>query len=281
MLPVCSSKHLDYSIQNDHCLSHLRSKLQDAGVNSMTFMEAKPFPHLVIDDALPKGFVQHIEEYGRRLKNMDSNVHLNSKKFANQRVWEFDSDIQNKLAWFYSKQFEELIAEYTGIAELHSDPEYNIGGGYHLLPDGGFLNVHKDFNHHPSAEGYFRRLNFILYLNKNWTEKMGGQLELVDKKNAENTIQVVPLFNRAVIFETNDEAWHGNPTPVNNASQDRLSFATFYYTKDSSHCSDEKRSTLYTDIGGQYTNKIRNIVMPIKKLLPKSVWASVRKQFLK
>ena len=45
------------------------------------------------------------------------------------------------------------------------------------LSKNGFLNIHADFNKHPTLD-LDRRLNVLIYLNKNWKESYGGNLEL-------------------------------------------------------------------------------------------------------
>lgn len=273
MLPIVERKSIDYHAENQECAEHFGRRLTSLKVAEGLFLDQAPFPHVVIDDALPLEYADKIEAYGRTLAKLDDNIHLNSRKYANHRFWEFDGEIRTILSWFYSAQFESIISEYTQIDQLHSDPEFNLGGGYHVMPDGGFLNIHKDFNFHQQVPEYFRRLNFILYLNRGWREERGGELHLVDREDASQTKKVLPVFNRAVIFETNSSAWHGNPTPVNSPDLDRLSFATFYYTRDNSHCGqDELHSTLYTDGERQFTNRIREAALPLKKLLPNSLW---------
>ena len=44
---------------------------------------------------------------------------------------------------------------------------YLFGGGLHELKDGGFLNIHCDFNKHPKMN-LDRRINALIYLNHNW-----------------------------------------------------------------------------------------------------------------
>ncbi len=73
---------------------------------------------------------------GDRFQSLDSNVHLNSKKFASHRYWNFDAKIVDILSFFYSKDFEQFLEKVTGIGGIHADFEYNWGGGYHLLPKG-------------------------------------------------------------------------------------------------------------------------------------------------
>ena len=47
-----------------------------------------------------------------------------------------------------------------------------MGGGLHELKNDGYLNIHADFNLHPTMK-LDRRLNILIYLNKNWKENFG------------------------------------------------------------------------------------------------------------
>jgi hypothetical protein len=71
----------------------------------------------------------------------------------------------------------------------------------------------------------------LIYLNKNWQVEYGGQLELWDKKMQGAVETVTPEFNRCVIFNTNSDSYHGNPSVVNHpAGISRKSIALYYYT---------------------------------------------------
>ena len=54
--------------------------------------------------------------------------------------------------------------------------------------------------------------------------------------------KIAPLFNRAVIFRTTDDAYHGHLSKW-NADYDRLSIAMYYYTDDRPE--DEKSGAIY------------------------------------
>ena len=122
------------------------------------------------------------------------------------------------------------------------------GGGIHRIKRGGFLKIHSDTNFHPDFN-LDRRLNLLLYLNKNWNDKYGGELELWDKKMKKCVKKIAPLFNRAVIFSTDDNSYHGHPDPLNCPENVvRQSLALYYYSHG--------RSDVKTDFGkGTYFKK--------------------------
>lgn len=100
-----------------------------------------------------------------------------------------------------------------------------VGGGYHCIEPGGFLQVHTDFNRSPRS-GRYRRLNLLIYLNEGW-EDPGGLLELWDGDGL--AVDVVPEFNRTLVFQTSDRSWHGHPKP---AGRWRRSVASYFFTDE-------------------------------------------------
>jgi hypothetical protein len=108
------------------------------------------------------------------------------------------------------------------------------GGGLHQSGRGGFLNVHTDFSYHHYRKDWHRRVNLILYLNPNWHEEWGGAIELWDRDMRQCVVKIPPLFNEALIFETNDISYHGFPEPLRCPDgESRKSIALYYYTLDS------------------------------------------------
>jgi Rps23 Pro-64 3,4-dihydroxylase Tpa1-like proline 4-hydroxylase len=111
------------------------------------------------------------------------------------------------------------------------DP-YFSGGGLNATVSGGLLDVHVDGNYH-DASGLNRRLNAILYLNPEWVDGRGGEFGLYDSTGDNLVKKVVPLFNRLVIFDTNDYSFHGLPDPLNfPEGKARKSIILYYYTKE-------------------------------------------------
>jgi hypothetical protein len=108
-----------------------------------------------------------------------------------------------------------------GIPDLVME---TIGGGYHCIEPGGYLQIHTDFNRSPRS-GLYRRLNLLVYLNDGWNDP-GGHLELWD---ANPVVDVAPEFNRTVVFQTSDHSWHGHPRPT---EQWRRSVAAYFFTEE-------------------------------------------------
>ena len=105
------------------------------------------------------------------------------------------------------------MSALTGIPGLLADPSLE-GGGMHQTEPGGFLNVHADFTMHHHQTRWHRRVNLILYLNEDWQDAWGGQLELWDRAMASCVTKIPPILNRAAIFNTDETSFHGYPDPI-------------------------------------------------------------------
>jgi Rps23 Pro-64 3,4-dihydroxylase Tpa1-like proline 4-hydroxylase len=129
-----------------------------------------------------------------------------------------------------SAAFLQFLQILTGIKEpLIGDP-YLAGGGMHEIKKGGFLKVHADFNKHPELK-LDRRINVLVYLNKDWKEEYGGYFELWDKSMSNCEKKIAPIFNKMVIFSTTDYSYHGHPDPLTcPEDRSRKSLALYYYS---------------------------------------------------
>lgn len=123
--------------------------------------------------------------------------------------------------------FTEPLEKITGIEGIIPDPFFR-GGGLHWIAPGGKLDVHADFNWHKHLK-LDRRLNVLLYLNKDYRPEYGGQLELWDPEMRECVKKIDPCFNRLVIFETTDFSYHGHPEPWQGPNP-RMSMAWYFYS---------------------------------------------------
>lgn len=195
------------------------------------YQSAAPFPHIVIDDFLPPGVLDRcLAEFPSNPSAQDTSFDRDQERFKTQfnpdemNVW-----LRSLFYGFNSRPFIHLLENITGIKHLIPDP-YFLGAGFHEIRNGGHLSVHADFNHHKPMD-LERRINVLIYLNKDWPESYGGSLELWDDGMTRCAKKVAPEFNRCVIFNTTSESWHGNPEPVNNPNGvSRKSIALYYYT---------------------------------------------------
>ena len=135
------------------------------------------------------------------------------------------------LAELNSSAFIEFLERLTGIDGLVPDPHF-VGGGLHQIERGGHLKVHADFNRHPRTD-LERRLNVLIYLNRDWKDEYGGAFELWNEDMTRCETKVMPYFNRCVVFSTTSTSFHGHPEPLScPEDRTRKSLALYYYSKD-------------------------------------------------
>jgi hypothetical protein len=201
------------------------------------FLSAKPFKHLCIDNFLTPTFADRLL---KEFPSFDSAKALNEHGKVGGKATREDvrslgpayAEIDDLLA---SPKFLHFLSEITGIPDIRYDGEY-FGGGTHENVHGQELDVHVDFNYHRTTKLH-RRLNLIVYLNKEWMPEWGGGIELHSNPRTpaeDETITFEPLFNRCVIFETNEYSWHGFSKinlPPHKRHISRKSFAVYFYSE--------------------------------------------------
>jgi hypothetical protein len=195
------------------------------------YVGAEPFPHIVIDDFLPAEVVEMcLAHFPTELPAGAVTYDRAQERLKTQYLPEtLDEEVRTLFYGFNALPFIKLLENITGIKGLIPDP-YFMGAGFHEIRNGGHLSVHADFNHHKPMN-LERRINVLIYLNKDWRDAYGGQLELWDDAMETCVRSVVPECNRCVIFSTTSRSWHGNPQPVAHpGGVSRKSIALYYYT---------------------------------------------------
>jgi hypothetical protein len=195
------------------------------------FAAGDPFPHVVVDGLFPDDVLDAIcdefpEPEAADWQRFGSSAEV---KLALADTTQMGPVTRNFLAECNGSVFVDFLGAMTGIDGLVSDPHYG-GGGLHQIRPGGFLKVHADFNRNKRLR-LDRRLNALVYLNKEWQDSYGGHLELWDKDMSRRGAKVLPVFNRMVVFATTDFAYHGHPDPLTCPThRARRSMALYYYS---------------------------------------------------
>jgi Rps23 Pro-64 3,4-dihydroxylase Tpa1-like proline 4-hydroxylase len=216
-------------------LSKKNQNIQEVGLSfKQKYFNANPFPHIEINNFFSDNFLTEVLKEFPDLSDFNNSQNYKNKneiKFANNNYNNFPTKIKFFFDFLNSNMFVEFLQSITSIKEkLISDPELN-GGGLHEIKSGGLLKVHTDFSKHPT-NGLDRRVNVLIYLNKNWKEEYNGALELWDTEMRSCEQKILPVFNKMVVFSTNDFSNHGHPDPIKcppNIS--RKSIALYYFSK--------------------------------------------------
>lgn len=202
-------------------------------VISKQYQEADPYPHIVLENFLnPEMLDKCIDEFNtlNKADGWINYVHFNEKKRGLNKLEQLPAAIRHTINELNSPEFLQFLSQLTGIKNLQKD-DFLEGGGIHQSGKGGFLNIHADFTVHPHHRNWQRRVNVLVYLNKDWEEEWGGKLELWDRQMTACEKKVLPIYNRCVIFNTDADSYHGHPEPMTcPEDQFRRSIALYYYS---------------------------------------------------
>lgn len=206
------------------------------------FRKAVPFPHVVIDDFLPREVIERLTAefpgeddiewiaWGPGRTSRLSKAKLNKLGQSDERC--FPPFIRHFIGQLLSASFVQFVEALSGIKGLIVDPGHN-GCGLHSTGRGGRLMIHTDVNRHPhSGRNLHQVLNFILYLNEDWKDEYNGHLELWTRDRKPSK-KILPSENRAVLFETGTRSYHGHPQALEcPPGRRRNSIAVYYYCFD-------------------------------------------------
>lgn len=202
----------------------------ELGELTARYKAAEPFPHVVIDNFLLPELADAIhDEVRATATNIDASNDITQRLKIACSDWDLFSDRTSALiAYFNSWRFIKPLEEITGIDGLFGDPALE-GGGIHQTKRGGFLKMHTDFNWNAKLRAD-RRINILYYLNKNWQPEHRGEL-IISKLGEKKQSVIEPIFNRLVVFNTNDTTLHGHPFALNFPDDyPRASIAIYYYS---------------------------------------------------
>lgn len=222
MTPGAASEKIQHAAATDSLPETLAAEpfINPVDFSSLcaSWRAAKPFNHIMLENFLTKETLENVVKEFPAFDSPAWYVYENAieiKKALNS--WDRFGPTLYKLFWYLnSRAFISQLELLTGCT-LYPDFGLN-GGGLHSHRSGGKLNTHLDYSIHPKL-GLERRLNLLVYVTPGWQESWGGTLGLWEHDAATNrpgalAKSISPLFNRAVMFDTTQNSWHGLPETI-------------------------------------------------------------------
>ena len=220
---------------------------------------AQPFHYLVIDNFLPSDIIDSVAD---EFPNADSDFWYEYKNSIEVKKacsdWNrFPKTIYTTLSYLLSPVFTEALDLLT---QTRLYPDYGLhGGGLHCHKRGGKLNTHLDYSIHPKLQ-MERKINIILYVTKDWNPEWGGGLGLWSHDEQTNQpkdlIQSIDcLYNRAIIFDTTQNSWHGLPNEITCPENISRNSLAVYYTCEPNENTDPRNKALFAPTENQKNDK--------------------------
>ena len=242
----------------EHDFDHLARK----------FQSATPYPWVCIDNFLKPDFAEILassypsyddaSNLGREFKAINE-----TRKVQVVDANKYPAPVAKVHQLFSSDEWLDIVSNFTGIPNLLADPDMN-GGGMHLYGSGALLDVHVDFNF-VESRSWHRRLNILLFLNREWKSEWGGQFELWNADVSDRGGALDPVHNRCVLFQTNEISYHGVKKVVCPPQVTRNSFAAYYYTREAPEGWDG--STHTTRFIARPDEKLKRMLMPLERYI--------------
>ena len=205
-------------------------------INQSEYLNKDPFPHIELDNLWNESLLDQCRKDVINFSNWEGEKNFfaaKSKKYT-RKYNDFPNSVKKIIDEMNSQKFIKWLESFTNEKELKIDPTFSkgifTGGGIQSIEKGGFLKIHADPHWNQNIKLY-RRLNMLVYLNKNWEDKWGGHLELWNKEMKECEKKIPPLFNKIVLFTIDDFHYHGHPDPLDcpeGISRDII--FTYYYS---------------------------------------------------
>lgn len=200
------------------------------------FLNAKPFPHIAIDNFFKEEFFSDLPNI---LDSFYNNQKSDGKKFKTdvEKKWGSTGlDLPPKLIevqkLIQSQNFLSLVQSITGFKNLKLTKNINGRGFsfFHVSEKGSYLGPHTDHTRDRHF-GPYHVANIIIYASEKWNPDWGGGTTLYDKNiNLVKTVEFKP--NRALFFMHSPQSIHGSQEVFNNAEANRHSFYYDFYTDD-------------------------------------------------
>jgi Rps23 Pro-64 3,4-dihydroxylase Tpa1-like proline 4-hydroxylase len=140
------------------------------------FTLASPFQHAVIDQFFDEDLACLLERNISSLKFYPTSFRsLAQKKDQLSNITLHVPTVRPAFDQLADDKFLAVLKDLTGMPDLAADAKL-VAAGIHRLPPGGFNEIHLDANRHPLNACLHRRVNLIVYLNRDWNPNWGGRV---------------------------------------------------------------------------------------------------------
>ena len=216
-------------------VKHIIENFTDPYELQKTYRSHPSYSLLTLEDFVPKHIVSAMA------KELDNVPLEDCKHFtrAGSCMYEYNdvtkTPVQDAVIdALHSSTFIKWLQEVTDTVDLIPDPHL-IGAGYVKSLTGDSLKVHCDFNWNEQIRLH-RMLSLVIYLNDDWKEEWGGQLQFYDRERQTVHSKVPDGNGNAVIWSYDNFAFHGYPNPMTNPKNtSRKALRLFYYVSNAKH----------------------------------------------
>lgn len=239
-------------------------------------LQAKPFPHLVLDNVFHQRLLELVREEFDMLPanawaDMKSNYECTRRSILGAP---FGPAAQLYFDIVNSGWFTEWVSGIIGVPYLLGDPKL-YGGGLHESRPGATFGVHRDYTRHRHV-GLKNEMVLITYLNKGWQPEWSAALELWDAQRQQCVTQVQPEFGRTLLMPHGPTSYHGHPTPMQTPDgRPRRSITAYYYTSPlAGKWREDEVSSIFLHI--RPFDKTKRIAQMV---VPPVLWSALRRTF--
>ena len=233
---------------------------------------SQPLPYFVVDDLLPRELAEAIAAAFPDTASMTLKKSLRELKYVTAQMDRCRPILEEAIFAFHDAEIVSLIGSITGLTRMEPDRQL-YAGGISVMGQGHFLNPHIDNSHDKQRERY-RVLNLLYYTSPDWSEGMGGSLELWPDGPRGEPIVIPNSYNRLVVMATTPRSWH-SVTQI-TTPKPRCCVSNYYFSPDSPEESDFFHVTSFR---GRPEQPIRDFVlraditlrMFLRKLRPRGV----------
>lgn len=215
------------------------SVLSQIRVDPQEYKSKFPYPYGAQDNFLGEDFAKSLQREILDIKKEDWDRYDNpfEQKYTLRDKYNFPPFLVKLFDELTAENFVNQLSEVVGH-KLILDSTRNFWG-VHIYEPGDKLDIHVDAGYHPTLK-LKKQTTLGIYLSYEWKEEYGCALEIWrgdncakdDAKIHEKIDSISPIFNRLILFNCNDYAWHGNPEPSRGSPESRRIFITISYLSE-------------------------------------------------